>query len=354
MPPPKGRSDAFWPIWPETREDPGATLPGSSLAARIADVLRVLSLTNYFPTPGGKMPATATRPGVTLERRRGERRALVTPDGIRIEAEHLPPGDGSRDLAVVLAHGFTLHSRHPAVRQVAAWLAAAPDGARARVGVVLVDLRGHGGSGGRSTVGDAEVHDVAAAVQWARVLGYRRVATLGFSLGAAVVLRHAALHADVDAVAAVSGPGQWYFRGTAPMRLLHRGVETRMGRAALGLLWRTRVSARQWVPPYPLDPAEAVASIEVPLLLVHGRLDPYFPVDHAVALDEAADGRAELWLEDDYGHAESALSQALAGRIGAWLQAATTACGGGSGTTTGGSGFASGSVRTSEGSPWRA
>lgn len=268
----------------------------------------------------------------TLTPIKGTRRALVTTDGVRVEAEHLPAvgrDAGARELVVVVAHGFTLHSRHPALRQVARWLQQGPG----EPGVILLDLRGHGGSGGRSTLGDAEVHDVAAAVRWARTLGYRRVATLGFSLGAAVVLRHAALHSvppdrpdaveAVDAVVAVSGPGEWYFRGTSRMRWLHRGVERRAGRGVLRLGWRTRVSGRPWVAPYPLAPAEAVARIEVPLLLVHGSLDRYFPVAHAQALRAAAGEGAALWVEDGYGHAEAALSEELATRITGWLRTAT-------------------------------
>ena len=54
-----------------------------------------------------------------------------------------------------------------------------------------------------------EVLDVEAVVDWARELGYERVATVGFSMGATIVVRHAALCAGVVAVAAVSGPSRW-------------------------------------------------------------------------------------------------------------------------------------------------
>src|SRR5690606_37255052 len=94
-----------------------------------------------------------------------------------------------------------------------------------RGAVVTFDFRGHGTSGGLSTVGDQEVHDLAAAVEWARELGHRHVATLGFSMGAAVAVRHAALYGGVGAVAAVSGPSRWYYRGTIPMRRAHWVIE---------------------------------------------------------------------------------------------------------------------------------
>ncbi|MEO6090204.1 MAG: alpha/beta fold hydrolase, partial [Umezawaea sp.] len=89
-------------------------------------------------------------------------------------------------------------------------------------GVVALDFRGHGRSAGRSTVGADEVHDLAAGVSLARSLGYRRVVTVGFSMGASIAIRHAALAADKpDAVAAVSGPSRWWVRETVAMRRVH-------------------------------------------------------------------------------------------------------------------------------------
>ena len=61
----------------------------------------------------------------------------------------------------VVAHGFTGDVDRPHVRRVAE--AFAQYGA-----VVTFSFRGHGASGGRSTVGDREVLDLAAAVAWAR------------------------------------------------------------------------------------------------------------------------------------------------------------------------------------------
>jgi pimeloyl-ACP methyl ester carboxylesterase len=248
----------------------------------------------------------------------GFRRRLQTEDGVVISAEHIPPADSTRDVAIVVVHGFTLHSRHPRLLRIAGWL-------RHSGGLVMVDLRGHGGSGGACTMGWQEVQDVEAAVGWARSLGYPRVATLGFSLGSAVVLRHAAIYGGVDAVAAVSGPGQWYFRGTPRMRQLHRLVMGRSGRAAIRLVRRTRISREAWTEPYPLDPVAAAAEVDAPLLVVHGDLDDYFPTSHAERLLAASGSRGTLWLIPGFGHAEGAVGEDLARRIGAWLVAACRA-----------------------------
>lgn len=248
---------------------------------------------------------------------------LVTDDGVRIEAHH-DPGPGP--LGIVVAHGFTGSWRRPAVRRAAAVLS--------RVGgVVSFDFRGHGRSGGRSTVGDREVWDLAAAVAWARELGYQRVATVGFSMGAAVAIRHAAGVAGTDgtrggrealaAVVAVSGPSRWYYRDTAAMRRVHWVIEKPLGRLAGRVLRGTRIAAGGWQSvPEPPDAAAARIS-PIPFLVVHGDADPLFPVEHAHALYAAAEEPKQLWIEPGFGHAENAATPRLLHRIGGWLAAAT-------------------------------
>ncbi|GAA1765627.1 alpha/beta hydrolase [Luedemannella helvata] len=239
---------------------------------------------------------------------------LRTADGVVLSAQH-DPGP-STDLAFVAAHGFTGSWRTPAMRRVAAILTEFG-------GVVTFDFRGHGRSGGASTVGDQEIYDVAAAVDWARSLGYASVATVGFSLGSACVVRHAAAFpADfLVGVAAVSGPSRWYYRDTVPMRRLHWVVERRLGRVVSRVALRTRVSAVAWpADQLPESPTEAAARLApVPLLVVHGDADRYFPLDHAHALHAAAGQTSELWIEPGFGHAENAASDDLIRRIGGWL-----------------------------------
>ncbi|MFF2847159.1 alpha/beta hydrolase [Streptomyces sp. NPDC058001] len=257
---------------------------------------------------------------------RGRRTLLRTRDGVLVDAHHEPGPDtrtgGAESLAIVVAHGFTGDLERPHVRRAAAVFAQ-------RAGVITFSFRGHGASGGRSTVGDREVLDVAAAVDWARRLGYERVVTVGFSMGGSVVLRHAAsgaagrdtehegrTGARVDAVAAVSAPARWYYRGTAPMRRLHWMVTRPTGRLVGRYGFRTRIHHEEW-DPVPLSPVESVPLIApTPLLIVHGDQDPYFPLDHPRTL--AAAGNAELWLEKGMGHAEHAATDDLLERIARW------------------------------------
>ncbi|GGJ44844.1 alpha/beta hydrolase [Streptomyces brasiliensis] len=243
---------------------------------------------------------------------------LHTADGVSIDSVYDPGtvvNDASappaRDLVFVVAHGFTGDVDRPHVRRVAAALAR--HGA-----VVTFSFRGHGASGGRSTVGDREVLDLDAAVGWARGFGHAHVATVGFSMGGSVVLRHAALRRGVDAVVSVSSPARWYYRGTAPMRRLHWLVTRPEGRLVGRYGLRTRIHHRDW-DPVPLSPTEAVPRIApAPLLIVHGDQDGYFPLDHPRMLASAAGDTAELWLEHGMGHAEHAAPDDLLARIGDW------------------------------------
>ncbi|MEV0092160.1 alpha/beta fold hydrolase [Streptomyces sp. NPDC050738] len=243
------------------------------------------------------------------------RAALLAEDGVRIEAVYEPCTADDTDTAIVIAHGFTGSVERPALRRAAEVFAQ-------YAAVITFSFRGHGGSGGRSTVGDREVLDLAAAVGWAKSLGYGRVVTVGFSMGGSVVLRHAALHggrtgARIDAVVSVSAPARWYYRGTAPMRRLHWVVTRPLGRLVGRFGFRTRIHPEDW-DPVPLSPVEAVPLIApTPLLIVHGDRDPYFPMDHPRMLADA--GPAELWVEHGMGHAENAADEALLRRIAAWL-----------------------------------
>jgi pimeloyl-ACP methyl ester carboxylesterase len=239
---------------------------------------------------------------------------LVTEDGVPIDAIHLP---GNKDLAIVVAHGFTLSWQRPNVWRIA-------NRFNRVAGVLSFDFRGHGRSGGLSTMGDLEIRDLDVVVRWARELGYHRVAAVGFSMGASSVLRYAGLVGGLDAVVSVSSPGRWYYRGTEAMRLVHLAVERRLGRFVTRQWLKTRVSPEGWKL-IPVPPAEAAAQIApVPLLVVHGETDHYFPPEHARQLYLAAKEPKELWLLPDMGHAEAATSQDLVDRISGWIEAVTT------------------------------
>ncbi|MER7569002.1 alpha/beta hydrolase [Streptomyces sp. NPDC048523] len=276
--------------------------------------------------PAGRVVRSTVSPHSETRRHAPIRTFLHTDDGVTIDSVYDPPSfvyeasrPLARDLVFVVAHGFTGDVDRPHVRRVVNTFT--------RYGaVVTFSFRGHGASGGRSTVGDREVLDLAAAVSWARGLGHTRVATVGFSMGGSVVLRHAALYrpeadghtdAHADAVVSVSAPARWYYRGTAPMRRLHWLVTRPAGRLVSRYGFRTRIHHRDW-DPVPLSPVESVPGIApTPLLIVHGDRDGYFPLDHPRMLAEAAGDHGELWIEP-MGHAEHAVGDELLDRIGDW------------------------------------
>jgi pimeloyl-ACP methyl ester carboxylesterase len=253
---------------------------------------------------------------------------LVTQDGVPIDAVHLPPegrpepdrlASGGQDLALVIAHGFTMTWQRPMIWNLLRRF-------NRHAGVITFDFRGHGRSGGMSTLGDKEIDDLDVAVRYARELGYQRVATIGFSMGGSVVLRHAALRGGVDAVISVSGPGRWFYRGTTAMRRVHLAAERRLGRAFTKYVLNTRVSPEGWPTPDPMPPAEAAARISpTPVLIVHGDQDIYFPPDHGQQLYDAAAEPKELWLIPGFGHAERHTDDALVDRIAAWADKASAA-----------------------------
>lgn len=239
---------------------------------------------------------------------------LVTTDGVPIDAVHLPVPAEERDLAVVMAHGFTQSWQRPMVWKIAKRFNRAG-------GVVTFDFRGHGRSGGLSTLGDKEILDLDVAVSYARQLGYRRVATVGFSMGGSVVLRHGGLLGGADAVVSVSGPGHWFYRGTAPMRKVHFAAETRPGRLFARYALKTRISPSGWPVPDPVPPATAAASIApAPVLIVHGDSDMFFPADHGRELYDGARDPKDLWILPGFGHAERATDDALTDRIADWIE----------------------------------
>jgi uncharacterized protein len=241
-------------------------------------------------------------------------------DGVELSGIVVPalPGaaGGSRPVTFVLAHGFTNSVSREPFRRLAGWL-------RAFGEVRALDSRGHGRSGGGTTVGgDPEMADVDAAVRAARADGADAVVTLGLSMGGGVALRQAALGAHrPDAVVSVSAVSRWYVRETAPMRRVHWLLETTPGRrVAAGLLGLRLGVPWETVPPAPVEVVARIAP--TPLLLVHGDRDEYFPLEHFRALVQAAGPAATAWVVPGMGHAENGMTGPLAERIGRWACAA--------------------------------
>jgi uncharacterized protein len=223
---------------------------------------------------------------------------LLAADGTHLAASFLP-GPAGAPCGVVLAHGFAANRRKPAYARLAEALAA-------RFDVLTVDLRGHGGSGGASTLGDAEHLDVAAGAEWLRRQQVDRVVLVGASMGGTAVL-HAAARARVPPVAVVTVSAPAWFRAVpppGPLEALDRLWRSPVRRAALRAALGVRLAGPQrWSGP--LQPVEFAGAMGVPLLAIHGEDDLYFPREDASALVAASSAGSLAWLRPNgFGHAE--------------------------------------------------
>lgn len=216
---------------------------------------------------------------------------LVTADGIRLAAT-IDLRTPAPKAMVVVVHGFTGTSQHPQVLDVVRALALSG------YGVLSYDGRGHGDSGGLCTLGDAECADVAAAVAVARD-HHDRVITIGASMGAIAVLRHAVHDGALDGVVAVSCPAQWRLH-SAQSALGALLTRTRPGRQLLLRTAGVRVAPR-WNSPPP--PEAIIGLVDAPVALIHGAADRFIPARQARRLAARVSGPSRLDIVPRMGHA---------------------------------------------------
>lgn len=248
---------------------------------------------------------------------------IRTADGVALRGSYLAVAGSSAnsdgEVAVLLAHGFMANRRKPSYARLAEAIAQ-------RLPVLALDMRGHGASEGRSTLGDRETLDVEAGVAWLRNTGHRRVIAVGASMGATSVLHAASRGLELSGVVTVSAPA--IFRQPPHGRPLaqlhgvwHSPVKRRALRAGFGV--HLDGPAAWSDPPHP---REMAGSFDAPLLVVHGDDDTYFPRDDADLIAQGANGRAVVWHEPvGFGHAEDGFTASFVARLtDALVEVATT------------------------------
>ena len=247
---------------------------------------------------------------------------LRTRDGVELAATYLAGPRQRSAPAVVLLHGFGGHRTKPAYALLAERLSTV-------AAVLAIDLRGHGASGGFSTLGLAETLDVTAAAAWLRRRGYEWVGLVGVSMGATAALRAAGVAPPgaYDAVCSVSAVARWGLRDTPAMRHLTKAVTIAAYRQFYRAVLGVRIAARGWpdtsphadTRQWPVQPVDAVGRIApTPLLLVHGIDDHYFGPEQAKTLYDHANEPVQLWLEPHgFGHAEDGFTRAFCDRLAA-------------------------------------
>jgi alpha-beta hydrolase superfamily lysophospholipase len=200
--------------------------------------------------------------------------------------------------AVVLVHG------HGSNR--AALLPTAEILARHGYGLLMIDLRAHGQSKGDVvTYGYHEWQDVVAAMEYLKNrsdIHPDRIGLLGQSMGGSVIIR-AAARSDVpramvvestfrdmtsavdDAFDNMSGLPQWPF-------------------ASL-VVWMAERAVGEDISE--LDSARDMATLDLPVFIIHGTDDELMPLEHHDALLRAANDPKLSWIVEGMGHVSPAL-----------------------------------------------
>lgn len=218
-------------------------------------------------------------------------------DRVPLEAWWVPPAEGESSRAAVLVHGWDGDKSDEHVIETASIYV------RAGYGVLLLDLRGTGGSGGeRRTLGYKETRDVQGALAWLDEEGFEpgEVVLHGWSMGGATVVRSA----PGTGVAAVIEEAGY---ADLPLLLRRQLPET----TGLPSLFSPGVflAAKLFLgfDPWAVQPSEDAARLReegVPLFVIHSTDDEVVPFEHA-ELFESVYPEARLWKIEGLGHVEA-------------------------------------------------
>jgi fermentation-respiration switch protein FrsA (DUF1100 family) len=191
--------------------------------------------------------------------------------------------------------------------------------------VLAADSRAHGASGGAvCTYGLLEADDAKRWAEWLK-RSHSRVFALGESMGAAILIQALAAGAPIDAAVAESSFSSmreiaWYRIGWMA------GGGEALGRTALRPIVETGylyARLRYGLDLTRVSPAGAVASVRVPVLLIHGGADISIPPEHSRRILANARGRVELWSPPGTGHlgAYARWPEEFERRVAGWFDA---------------------------------
>lgn len=195
--------------------------------------------------------------------------------------------------AAVLAHGVG--------DSLESWTEVAGVLNRRGYSVLLVDLRGHGGSEGKyMTLGGLEREDVRAAMKQLDAHGpaHRGFLLMGWSMGAVAVLRAAADRGDVRAVVA-EAPYDTYRETVAHHARLLYGVPRWVPLIPLS------IAMAEWRAGFDADDIDAVAAarrIRAPLLAICDGADRRMPEAVVRRVWDAHPGPKRFWVAGGVDH----------------------------------------------------
>ncbi len=252
------------------------------LSSALVTILTVtgcaLSLEAIILTTPGRDQNIGALPGISYQDV-----TLDTADGLKLSAWYVP---GTRPDAVIIVHG--IHANRAYLIPQAVILA------QAGYHLLLFDLRGHGRSEGHEvTYGYREALDIEAAVDYLTGQpGIQRVGALGHSLGAAAVVRAAAMDQRLQAIVIQSS-----FSSLAEAAEESRALPWPFRALVLGLA-QLKTGTR-------LDQVNSARDLATmpprPVLIIHSADDGLFPLHHAQEMYEAAQEPKELWIIDRVG-----------------------------------------------------
>ena len=211
---------------------------------------------------------------------------ITAADGSRLHGWWLP-AKGAALGSVLHLHGNAANvSNH---LPLVAWLPAAG------FNVLMLDYRGFGRSAGRPTL-DGVVDDAAAALRYLRTrpgVDGARLIVVGQSLGGATALRLLARDSEGVRLAVIEAAFASY-----------RGIARDAAVRSVVLAPLVPIAAPA-LPAASHDPVVALASVRVPLLIVHGTADEVIPFGHGEQLAAAAPPGTQFFRVDGARHMES-------------------------------------------------
>ncbi len=214
---------------------------------------------------------------------------LMTADGVRLVGHAFPSSTGA---AVIVVHGLR-GSAATMLRHAAPLI-------EGGFGVLLLDLRAHGGSDGRRlTHGHQEMQDLNAAYEYLAGrpdVDAARIGLLGGSMGGSLAILAGAANPGIGAVVAESP----YARFDAAAIEGFLGLGSMRSRLVFALA--ERMIGQAMAPIAPVDRVRDLAPR--PLLLLAGGRDGIVPAEAARRIQAAAGSNAELWFEPEVGHLE--------------------------------------------------
>jgi pimeloyl-ACP methyl ester carboxylesterase len=170
--------------------------------------------------------------------------------------------------------------------------------------VVLVDLRGHGRStGDHIGYGGYEAHDLTQVLDelQSRGLIAGKVGVIGISYGASVGICWAAVDPRIKVVVALEPFSSLRFASQdagATMLLAFRWLFSKNDLQDI----TNRVGRIDGFDPDHASPLYAIAHMDTPVLLIHGKMDDFLYPEHSIRLHAAAPDHSQLILVDGADH----------------------------------------------------